>query len=151
MDLKKLTLGEQIISGAGILLVIGLLFFPWHKVELGFGFGDVTRRATQSPNGFYGVLALLVAIAVVAVVLVRKLTTANLPDLPVAWALAIFIATIVIEALLLLKLLVETDFLGWGAWVNLILGAAMIYGGFLVNQAGDTDTAAPGAGPATPF
>lgn len=150
MDLKKLTLGEQIIGGAGILLAITLLFLPWHKVDIGFGLGDVSRKAVQSPNSFYGVLALLLTIAVVAVVLVRKLTSANLPDLPVAWGQAIFIDTIVVEALLLLKLIVETDFLGFGAWVALILGGAMVYGGFLVSKEGDV--ASPGAsGPATPF
>jgi len=149
VDLKKLTLGEQIIGGAGIVLVITLLFLPWHNIDLGFT--DVSRKAVQSPNSFYGVLALLLTIAVVAVALVRKLTTTKLPDLPIGWNQAIFYATIAIEALLLLKLIVETDFLGFGAFLAIILGAGMVYGGFLVNKASDTGTAAPGSGPATPF
>ena len=37
--------------------------------------------------------------------------------------------------LLLLKLLVETEFLGFGAWLGLLLAAGMTYGGYLKLQA----------------
>jgi hypothetical protein len=147
VDLSKLTLGEKIIGGAGIVLVLDLLFFPWHSVDTGFG--TFTRSGIESPNSLWGMLALLVTIATVAAVLLRKLTTTKLPDLPVAWGQAIFYACIAILALLLIKLISETDALGFGCYLAILLAGGMVYGGFLVSK--DPETAAPGSGPATPF
>ena len=136
MDLKKLTTGDWIVGGGGILLFIGLLLFPWHNVEFTFLTESVseTRQAIDSPNAFWGWLALIVTIALVASVIVRKLTTVDLPDLPIGWGDAQFYGTIAVLVLLLIKLIAETDFLGWGAWVNLLISAGMVYGGFLLSQ-----------------
>lgn len=136
MDLNKLSLGDRIVAAAGILLFIDLLFLPWHRVSAGFGAFKVTvtRSGVESPNAFWGLLALLVTIAVVAVLAVRRFTTATLPELPMSWNQAIFFATVAVEVLLGIKLISETDFLGFGAWLALVLGAAMIYGGVLVGR-----------------
>ena len=147
MDLSKLTLGEKIIGGAGIVLIITLLFFPWHSVDTGFG--TFTRSATESPNGFWGILALLLTIVTVVAVLVRKLSSTKLPDLPVAWNQAIFYACIAILVLLAIKLFAETEALGFGCYLSILLAAGMTYGGFLVSK--EAETAGPGSGPATPF
>jgi hypothetical protein len=146
VDLNKLTMGEKIIAGAGILLVVDLLFLPWHDID--FGFGSVSRSATESPNGFYGLLALLLTIAIIVVLALRNFTDAKLPDLPVPWPQAIFYACLAVLALLVIKLIVETDFLGFGAWLGLLLAAAMAYGGFqLSKEAPATGTTGPGSGP----
>jgi hypothetical protein len=152
VDLNKLSLGDKIVGATGIVLLIDLLFFPWHKVDLGFdipGVADsVTRKAIQSPNAVWGWLALLVALAIVAAVIIRKLTTTQLPDLPVPWPRAIFFGTIAVLVLLLIKLISETDFLAFGAYLAILLGAGMVYGGFLISK--ETETA-PGTAPPTPF
>jgi len=137
VDLNKLTLGDKILGGAGILLILDLLLFPWHSVDLGIV--TINRQATESPNAFWGVLALLVTIAIVAVVIVRRLTTANLPELPIAWNLALFYAAIATLAILFIKLVSETSSLGFGAWFGLLLAAAMVYGGFVMTK--ETDEA----------
>ena len=150
VDLNKLTLGEKIVAGAGILLVVDLLFLPWHDIDLGFGLGSVSRSATESPNGFWGLLALLLTIAIVVVLALRNFTDTKLPDLPVPWPQAIFYACLAVLGLLVLKLVIEMDFLGFGAWLGLLLAAGMAYGGFLISKdapAGTTGTAGPGAGP----
>ncbi|HUR22767.1 MAG TPA: hypothetical protein VMZ73_02740 [Acidimicrobiales bacterium] len=135
MDFSKLTLGNKIVLGAGVLLILDLLFFPWHNVSVG-GIVDVNRTGVQSPNSFYGVLALLLALVMVAQVVVSKLTTAKLPDIPLPWSRVHLIAGIAVLALLLLKLLVETSFLGFGAFLGLILAAALAYGGYTISQEG---------------
>jgi hypothetical protein len=150
MDVNKLSLGDRIVAGAGILLFIDLLFFPWHRVSVGVGPFRVTatRSALESPNAFWGWLAFLLTIAVVTTVILRRLSSVKLPDLPLPWNQATFFATIAVEALLVIKLVVETRYLGFGAWVALVLAAAMIYGGFLVSR--QAEAAPPAAGPATP-
>ncbi len=132
MDLNKLTLGDKILGGAGILLFLDLLLFPWHSVDLGII--TINRQATESPNGFWGVLALLLTIAIVAVIVLRRLTTVKLPDLPMDWNQALFYGAIAVLVLLFIKLISETSELGFGAWLGLLLAAAMVYGGFVLSK-----------------
>lgn len=142
MDLSKLTMGEKVIGAAGVVLLIDLLFLPWHKIDLGIV--SVSRSGIESPNSFWGILALLVAIAMVVVVVVTRFTTTKLPDLPVPLGQAMFFAGIALAALLVIKLIVETSFLGFGAYLGILLGGAMAYGGFLYRkEAGDAPAAPP--------
>jgi hypothetical protein len=149
VDLSRLTLADKIIGATGLLLVIDLLFLPWHDVDLGPP-GSVTRSGVESPNGFWGVLALLLTIAVLAVLVVTRLTTTQVPQLPVPLERAIFIGTIAVLALLLLKLVIETDALGFGAWLAVLLGAGMVYGGFVKSQETPGQTAAGWSPPPPP-
>jgi len=132
VDLNKLTLGDKILGGAGILLILDLLLFPWHSVDLGIV--TINRQATESPNAFWGILALLLAIAIVAAVIIRRLTTVKLPELPIAWNMALFYAAIATLVILFIKLISETSELGFGAWLGLLLAAAMVYGGFVMSK-----------------
>jgi hypothetical protein len=141
---------DWILGGCALVLIIDLLFFPWHKYDFGLsvlGVGSVKRTAIQSPDSFWGILALLLTIAVLAVVIIRRLTTVKLPELPISWTDATFYGTIAILALLLLKLIVTTDNLGFGSYLGLLLAAGAVYGGFASKQA---DQAAP-SGPPTAF
>lgn len=133
MDFKKLTQGERIVLIAGVLLIIDLLVMPWHNIELG-GLVDVNRTGVQSPNAFYGVIALILAIVMVGQIVAAKLANAKLPDLPIGWGQIHMIAGIAVFALLLLKLIVETNFLGFGAYLGVLLGAAIAFGGFSINK-----------------
>lgn len=148
MDLSKLTMGEKVVGAAGVLLLIDLLFLPWHKIEFGGALLNVsvTRSAIESPNGLWGVLALLVTLAMVAVVVVTRFTTAKVPDLPIPLGQAMFFAGIAVIALLFLKLLLETSALGFGAWLGVLLGAAMAYGGFLIRQEAGAAPSSPPMG-----
>jgi hypothetical protein len=150
VDINKLTLGDKIAGICGVLLLIGLLFLPWHSVDLGFGV-DYTRRAIQSPNAFWAWLAFLCTAGVVAIIIVDRLTEADLPELPIGYYQLAFFLSIAAGALLLLKLVVETDALGWGVWVNLILAGGMIYGGFLIFQGGGEPSSSSGGTPPQPF
>ena len=92
MDLSKMRTPDWILGGCALVLIIDLLFFPWHKetIDLGIVEQSFTASAVESPNAFWGWLALLLAIAVLAVVIIRRLTTAKLPDLPISWTDATF-------------------------------------------------------------
>ena len=129
MDLSNLRLGHRIILGAGIVLIIDLLFFPWHSV------GPFNLQATDSPNAIYGILALLITLAMVVQVILDKLTSVELPEIGTTpWERLHMIAGIVVGALLLLKLIVETTALGFGAWLGVLLGIGLAAGGFLLHK-----------------
>jgi hypothetical protein len=141
MDFKKLTQGERITVIAGLILIIDLLFLPWHKVST-VVFGQTisgTASAIESPNGFYGVLALILTIVLVGVILAR-LGGVKLPDLPAPLGQIIMIVGIVIFVLLLIKLLAETDFLGFGAYLGILLGAAVAFGAYSIKKEGASRT-----------
>lgn len=127
MDLTKLTQGEKIVLGAGVLLIIDLLFLAWHKV------GPFKAQAIEDPNGFYGVMALLITIVMVGL-LIAKVANAKIPDLPVPLAQILMIAGIVVFVLLLLKLLVETTALSIGAYLGILLAAALAFGGYSIRK-----------------
>jgi hypothetical protein len=141
VDLSKLTLGEKIVAGAGIALVIDLLFLPWHTVDIGIL--EISRSGIESPNAFWGVVAMLLAAAMVAAVTVRRLTNAELPELGVPLEQVLFIAGVAVAALLALKLLLETDALGFGAFLGILLAAAIAYGGFLMREESGRADAGP--------
>ena len=153
MDINKLSLGDRIVAASGILLFLLILFAPWHSIDLG-EFGGTIRK-----NAFYGegdavgwpaFLAFIILIAVVAVVLLRKLAdNVTLPELPIPWNQAIFYATIAVPVLLLLKLLLFNDFISFFAYVDILLGIGMAYGGFLIYK--EADAPATGNAPPTPF
>jgi hypothetical protein len=131
--LRKLSMGEKMIGGAGVFLILDLLFIPWHRIEVsGFGFTvSSSRSAIESPNGLFGLLALLLAAALVARILIGEFTQVKLPELPITWARAEFIGVLAVAALLAVKLIVETTALAFGAWLALAAAAVMVYGGWL--------------------
>jgi hypothetical protein len=153
VDLNKLSLGDRIVGGTGIVLFLLLLIVPWHSVDLGPYGGDYTIKATSGEGeavGWPAILALLLLIAIVAVVLVRKLTTTQLPELPIPWNQAIFYATIAVPVLLLLKLILKNEQISFWAYIDILVGIGMAYGGFLIFKEAEESTAG-GSAPPTPF
>jgi hypothetical protein len=157
MDLSKLSLGDKIATICGIVLLIDLVFLPWHRVCVDFGFGGEacgSASAIESPNGFLGILAVLLTLVIVGVLIAHKVGDVDLPELPIPHPHAIFYGCIAVLVLLLLKLIIETDGLGFGAWLGILLAGGMTYGGFLIFQAensGATPTGGGSAGPPQSF
>ncbi len=139
MDLSKLSQGERIVLLAGVLLIIDLLFLPWHSFDvpaIADGLGvDSTRSGVQSPNAFYGIVALILALVMVVQIVLDKLTAVELPKLPVPWSQVHSFAGITVALMLLIKLIAETDVLGFGAFLGVLLGLALAYGGYAIGQA----------------
>ena len=130
MDLDELSRCEKIVAGAGIVLVVDLAFLPWRSIDLGIT--TFTRSAVETSQAWLGILALILTVAVVAVTVLRARGRADvLPDLPVSWAGATAVAAGATLVLLVVKLLLEMDSLGVGAWLAILLAAAMTYGAVL--------------------
>jgi hypothetical protein len=148
MDLKELSLGTKLVAGLGILEFLLLFIVPWHSVDV---FGETfTVKALEGDGdavAWPAFLALILLIAVVAVVLIRALSPqTNLPDLPIGWNQAIFYAAVAIPVLLFLKLILQTDYLSFWAYILILIGVGIAYGGFLISKEPEAAGAGPYAG-----
>lgn len=159
MDLNKLSLGTKVVGGLGILEFLLLLIVPWHSIDLGFTSATVgALEGDGDAVAWPAFLALIVLIALVGVVLVRALSPqTKLPDLPIAWNQAIFYAAIAVPVLLLLKLILQTDYLSFWAYILILIGGGIAYGGFLISKepedaysGGTYPQGGPGAPPPPP-
>ena len=158
MDLKELSLGTKLVAGLGILEFLLLLIVPWHSVDI---FGETyTVKALEGEGdavAWPAFLALILLIAVVAIVLVRALSPqTKLPDLPIGWNQVIFYAAVAIPVLLFLKLILQTDSLSFWAYILILIGAGIAYGGYLISKEPEAVTSpgpyagGPGAPPPPP-
>ena len=137
MNFNKLTQGEKIVLVAGILLVLDLLLLPWHRVE-GSLLGtqvDVAVTGTESPNGGYGVFAVLLTLVMVLQIMGAKFTKAQMPQPAIGWPKVHLYLGCGVMIVILLKLFAETDSLSTGAYLGILLAGAVAYGGFLISKA----------------
>jgi hypothetical protein len=122
----KLSRGVQITGGAGILLLIGLLAFPWYSVSA-FGV-TATGTALQYDGAWAAILALIVLIALLGAIAVRRFTSTELPDLPISWSAAELYAAIAVAVLMAIKFLSHIGNFGWGFYVDVLLTIGLVYG-----------------------
>lgn len=141
--MSRVTTGDKLVVGAGVLLLIDLLFLPWHQV---FSF-SVT--ATEAPGGWWGTLAALLTLGIVVATVVRRLTSVALPSLPRPIGEVNLGANAAVLAILILKLGLDLDYLGFGAYLGILLAGAMTAGAVLGRE--ETDEPPPvGSGGRTP-
>lgn len=146
MDLSKLTTSDKIIAGSGILLFIAY-FLPWFKVD---GFGDSVSWSGGDVGFLWSTLPMLIGLLLTGVVVASKMFDVKLPDLPVPWGQAYLGLGVLAALLVLIKLLIGEEVLGFdldrgfGLFVAAIAAIGLAVGGFLKYQAGED--AAPTAG-----
>jgi|SRR6266571_4183572 len=133
MDLSKLSKGDRIVVVAGLLLVIDLLFLPWYSITIA-NLVTVTRTGVGSPDAFLGFLGMLVALVMVLQIVLARFTDVKLPDLPIPWPRAHMLGGAVALILLLLKLVLHTSYLGFGAYLAILLAIGLTFGGVSVNN-----------------
>ena len=161
MDLSKLSTGDKVLAGSGIVLFIAS-FLTWFEYDAGF--------ATVSESGwdyfFTGVLPTLIGLALVGYVVATKLFDVQLPELPVPQPLAVLGLAALAALLILIRLLMGGDdegtdllersyglFLATIAVLGLAAGAFLKFqedGGEFPTKGGGT-SAGPGNAPPSPF
>jgi hypothetical protein len=148
VDLNKLSTADKVIGASAILFLVAL-FMPWYGLSGG------------SNNGWdyflTGILPLLIAAAMVAVIAIQRFTTTELPRPPITWSQIHLIAGAVILVLLLLRVLITSDVevLGesfdldrkYGLWIALIAAIGLGVGGYLKNQESEDAIAGPSVPP----
>lgn len=115
---------------AGGVLLLSLVAFPWHRLEIASLLGgDPRRTAVQPPNSLQGTLAFLVTIAMVAQVVMSR-TSSRGPN-PVLVRLQAP-AGMAVVALLTWKLASEPSDLSVGAYLGIALAVALAYGALVM-------------------
>ena len=126
-----LGIGEKIIVIAWLILFIDG-FLPWYDVDLGIV--SVTRNGWESPGGIWSILAILLGIAMSGVIAVKALTEGVIPDNVggVTWPKILLGGGVATALLVLIKLLNESSYLGFGFYIGIICAAALAVGGVLL-------------------
>ena len=127
MDWSKLTKLDYWTAGAALALAIDLLALPW--VDVSVGPYSYSSAGTGSPDGFLGVLSVLLALAVGAdVVLSRVAPAVRIAALEAfGRGRARLLAAAGAGVLVVLKLLLHLhpSYLGAGCWIALVLAAGL--------------------------
>jgi len=154
----KLTTADKVIFGSAIVFLISL-FLPWYGITE----GGIDFNSKGTDYFLTGWLPLLLAIVMVAQIAITRFSPdTKLPDPPMPWGQIHMLAGIACAVLLVLRLAIVSDDVAgfgdtgvdldrkYGLFLALLAAIGLAIGGFLKNQEGETDTAAP-SGPATPF
>ena len=100
----------------------------------------MSQSAIEAPNALLGVIALLTVVISMLISFAQVLGSDKLPESPKgkSWEEVVFLVSAVMLGALLLKLILETSFLGWGAWACIIAAAIHFYGSYIGRQSGST-------------
>ncbi len=170
MDLTKLSTGDKVIAGSGIVLFISS-FLTWFKYDYS-GFG-ISRSITQNGWDYFwtGGLPVLLGLLLIGYIVVTKLVEGvELPELPVGWPIVVLGTAGLAALLVLIRLLVGGDDQGtdllkrsFGLFIAVLAVIGLAAGAFLKFQeeGGDlknlkkgssgTGTGAGQGGSPTPF
>ncbi len=129
---KALSVGEKIIIIAGLLLFI-VGFLPWYSISLG-PLGSFTRTGWQSPGAFWSILAVFIGLGMAGVVILRRLTDVVIPDSVggLSWPKIYLGGGVAALAFVLIKLVNESSFMGFGFYLGIIAAGALAVAGFLM-------------------
>lgn len=132
---------DWIVVGLAGLLLIDLLALPWISVSASVGTFSVSvsSTATGYPDGWLGVLAVIVLAAVLADLLVERLSpSTTLPNLGGSRPTTRLYLSIVAVALLALKLLLHLSGtfsnIGFGFIVAIVLSVGLLVATMRLNQ-----------------
>jgi hypothetical protein len=130
MDLGKLSRDDWLFAGLALLLVIDLLFVPWFDYNFGFGpfTRSVTLTATDTPDGWLGVLAVLSTLAVIADLALERFGSAELPSIGGSRPGTRLTLVGVAALFLALKFIIHAHFslFGFGFWAAVVLTIALV-------------------------
>ncbi|MGH2690984.1 MAG: hypothetical protein ACRDHM_00580 [Actinomycetota bacterium] len=143
-DMNRLTTGQKVSLGAGILYLISL-FFPWLGADLG-EFADILGvDVDTSVSGWAGGIGTLSGVMVIALLIWEGLaaagTNVNLGNTSPALVGAILGAATVVLGII--NFIQSLDGLQIGAWIGLIALLALAYGAYVRFQESKVGGSAP--------
>ena len=128
MNFSDVTRDDRILAGVALLLIITLLFLPWFHISI-LGF-SASLTATDSPDGWLGVLAVLSAIALIVDLGIERLSPGtSVPNIGGSRTQTRFVIACVTALFVGLKFLfhIHFDLFGFGFYVAVVLTAALVW------------------------
>ncbi len=128
---NALSLGEKIIIFAGAILFIDG-FLPWYSVDLGIV--TYSQNGWQSPGQIWSILAIFIGLAMAAVVVLKNFTDVDIPDnvSGFTWPKIYLGGGVAALVLVLIKLLNESNSMGFGFYLGIIAAGALAVAGVLM-------------------
>jgi len=104
MDLNKLSTADKVIGASAIVFLIAF-FLPWEGISNEFG------SASNKGYDYFltGIIPFLVVLVMVVQIVLDKLTTTQLPEIPLKWGQVHLIGGLIVAVLVVLRLLVPAD------------------------------------------
>ncbi|HYZ80220.1 MAG TPA: hypothetical protein VE571_03070 [Solirubrobacteraceae bacterium] len=132
MNFSDVTRDDRILAGVALLLIISLLFLPWFSTSISIGpiSASFTATATDDPDGWLGILAVLSAIALIADLAVERLSPGTtVPNIGGSRTQTRFVLACITALCVALKFLLHIHFslFGYGFYVSVILAAALVW------------------------
>jgi hypothetical protein len=150
-DMGRMSTGSKILAGASALFFIDS-FLPWNRVCVGGGTvgGIDIPGACISANLWHGVGILAALLAIVLLVeeglkMAGVAMKAGTPVGPIVLSLSVGVLVFTI-----LKVIIDSEFLSFGAWVGIVLSVAIAYGGYMRFQEEKAGMPPPAAPPPAP-
>ena len=133
--LKAMSVGEKIIIIAGTLLFL-VGFLPWYSVSFEFlgESASVSVNGWQAPGAIWSILAIFIGLAMAGVVGLKNLAEVAIPENVggFSWPKIFLGAGVATLAFVLIKLLNESSFMGFGFYLGIIAAGALAVAGFLM-------------------
>jgi hypothetical protein len=145
VDTYKATREDAMVIGGGILLLIGLLVFPWYSVSfLGV---SIDYSSTDSPYAIWGVLAVIVLILIILdLAFARFSPQTRIPTTQLGRDMTRLVACGVMLLFLFIKFLANVGNFGWGFYIDVILALVVTAGCWLIAQGHSTPLTSSAAG-----
>lgn len=126
---NALRIQEKSILVAGLVLLVDG-FLPWYSVSVGPI--SITASAWQDPGAIWSILAILIGAAMAGVIIAKAFTDVKLPDEVggMSWPKIHLGAGAAVLGLLLVKLLLESNYIGFGFYVGMLAALALAGSGF---------------------
>lgn len=125
MDLSKLKTGQKIVLAAGIVLVINL-FLPWYRIDLG-----IVSASINAFDQFLAWFGSFLAIAAAVLIALKVFANMKIQAGPLKAEHLAFGLGALGFLFILIKLLVDLEYMFIGIWLGLIVSAVLVYGAFL--------------------
>ena len=128
MKFDSVSRDDWILAGLALLLIITLVALPWFSISLGPF--SATLTATDAPDGIFGILAVLSAVALIVDLGIERLTPGTaVPNIGGSRTETRFVLARISAGFVFLKFVLHIHFgwFGFGFYAAVVLTAGLVW------------------------
>lgn len=128
--LNKLSLGEKLIAGGGIVLLIAS-FLPWYRISV-FNIVAVSANGWEDPATPFSIIAVLLGVVLAGAVIASRLGNVQLPAIgQFSWGQVYLAGGALVVIMMILVFISESSYLALGFYLAFLAAIAIAAGGYL--------------------